>query len=156
MSLVSPCALSLFSTLPAPTLTTAPMEAYPGYLGLLKWSLAQSDGTRPSAPARMSEADRTWLKEAMEALTVDEAKRMKELLDVLRKEDTEDNLDEKLGTFEELEYYVETIDNARGGSVLADSRAPPAPPSGRGPLCASLPLLARASVAPPPRGLQTA
>lgn len=90
------------------------MESYPGYLGLLKWSLAQSDGTSPSTAAPMSEGDKAWLKEALAALTVDEAKRMKELLATLRVEDTPETVDDKEAALEELAFFVETIDNARG------------------------------------------
>lgn len=31
------------------------MDSYGGYLGILKWSLAQSDGTKPSEVKPMSE-----------------------------------------------------------------------------------------------------
>lgn len=90
------------------------MEAYPGYLGLLKWSLAQSDGTSTPSASRMTEDDKAWLKEAFEALTVDEAKRMKELLAVLREEDCEERVEDKEAAFDELVFYGESIDNARG------------------------------------------
>jgi hypothetical protein len=89
------------------------MDKYPGYLGLLKWSLGQTDGTAPTGRT-LSEADKAWLKEAFEALTVDEAKRVKELLATLQSEDTEASVDVKLVALDEVEFYVESIDAAKG------------------------------------------
>lgn len=83
--------------------------------GLLKWSLAHSDGTQP--PRNLSEEDRRWFMEAMQANTVDVVKRMKEITlimrtpeDVLESQgitpaDIEDMLDE-------LQEHVESIDMA--------------------------------------------
>ncbi|OVA15604.1 Armadillo [Macleaya cordata] len=83
--------------------------------GLLKWSLAHSDG---SGPARnLSEEDRKWFMEAMQSQTVDVIKRMKEIALVMRtpedvleaqgvtSADIEDMLDE-------LQEHVESIDMA--------------------------------------------
>ncbi|KAJ3682711.1 hypothetical protein LUZ60_012938 [Juncus effusus] len=83
--------------------------------GLLKWSLSRIDGTHPSP--HISEEERQWFVEAMEARTVDMIKRMKEIsmvmstpLHVLESQgvsssDLEDMLDE-------LHERVESIDNA--------------------------------------------
>ncbi|KAK6146901.1 hypothetical protein DH2020_017813 [Rehmannia glutinosa] len=49
----------------------------PNWEGLLKWSLAHSDGTNSSR--NLSEEDRRWFMEAMQAQTVDVIKRMKEI-----------------------------------------------------------------------------
>lgn len=52
------------------------------WLGLLKWSLAYSDGTRPSSEslAPMSEEDRKFLESVMQDGIIDEGKRMKAIL----------------------------------------------------------------------------
>ncbi|KAK9158835.1 hypothetical protein Scep_005409 [Stephania cephalantha] len=87
----------------------------PDWDGLLKWSIANSDGTSP--PRNLSEEDRKWFMEAMQAQTVDVVKRMKEITlvmqtpeDVLEAQgvtsaDIEDLLDE-------LQEHVESIDMA--------------------------------------------
>ncbi|TMW86067.1 hypothetical protein EJD97_021999 [Solanum chilense] len=98
----------------------------PNWDGLLKWSLSHADGTNP--PARnLSEEDRRWFMEAMQAQTVDVIKRMKEITLVMQtpeqvlesqgvtSQDIEDMLDE-------LQEHVESIDmandlNSIGGLV---------------------------------------
>ncbi|XXG80824.1 hypothetical protein AAC387_Pa09g1597 [Persea americana] len=87
----------------------------PNWEGLLKWSLAHSDGSRPTR--NLSEEDRKWFMEAMQAQTVDVVKRMKDITLVMQtpKEvldaqgvtsaDLEDLLDE-------LQEHVESIDMA--------------------------------------------
>lgn len=87
----------------------------PNWDGLLKWSIANSDGTRQ--PRNLSEEDRKWFMEAMQAQTVDIVKRMKEITLVMKTPeqelenqgvtptDIEDMLDE-------LQEHVESIDMA--------------------------------------------
>ncbi|GER54381.1 Hsp70 nucleotide exchange factor FES1 [Striga asiatica] len=87
----------------------------PNWEGLLKWSLAHSDGTNSSP--NLSEEDRKWFMEAMQAQTVDIVKRMKEITLVMKipeqvlesqgvtPQDIEDMLDE-------LQEHVESIDMA--------------------------------------------
>ncbi|KAL6520955.1 hypothetical protein OROGR_017524 [Orobanche gracilis] len=87
----------------------------PNWEGLLKWSLAHSDGTNSSR--NLSEEDRRWFMEAMQAQTVDVVRRMKEITLVMKTpeevlesqgvthEDIEDLLDE-------LQEHVESIDMA--------------------------------------------
>lgn len=83
--------------------------------GLLKWSLANSDGTTPSR--QLSEEDRKWFMEAMQAQTVDVVKRMKEITlvmttpeDVLQAQGvTPENIEDML---DELQEHVESIDMA--------------------------------------------
>eukprot|EP00262_Sarcandra_glabra_P016693 TRINITY_DN5524_c0_g1_i1.p1 TRINITY_DN5524_c0_g1~~TRINITY_DN5524_c0_g1_i1.p1 ORF type:complete len:391 (+),score=84.04 TRINITY_DN5524_c0_g1_i1:116-1288(+) len=87
----------------------------PKWDGLLKWSLAHADGTRP--PRTLSEEDRKWFMEAMQTQTVDVIKRMKEITLVMQtpeqvletqgvtSADLEDMLDE-------LQEHVESIDMA--------------------------------------------
>ncbi|XP_011094893.1 uncharacterized protein LOC105174471 [Sesamum indicum] len=87
----------------------------PNWDGLLKWSLSHSDGTNSSR--NLSEEDRRWFMEAMQAQTVDVIKRMKEITLVMQTpeqvlesqgvtpQDIEDMLDE-------LQEHVESIDMA--------------------------------------------
>ncbi|KAK7255267.1 hypothetical protein RIF29_28674 [Crotalaria pallida] len=87
----------------------------PNWDGLLKWSIAHSDGTPPSR--NLSEEDRRWFMEAMQAQTIDVVKRMKEISLVMQTPeqvleaqgvtpaDIEDMLDE-------LQEHVESIDYA--------------------------------------------
>ncbi|CAA0830519.1 Fes1A [Striga hermonthica] len=98
---------------------TKPMQKWLGKVpigkGLLKWSLAHSVGTNSSP--NLSEEDRMWFMEAMQAQTVVIAKRMKEITLVMKipeqvlesqgvtPQDIEDMLDE-------LQDHVESIDMA--------------------------------------------
>ncbi|KAK2657829.1 hypothetical protein Ddye_010881 [Dipteronia dyeriana] len=87
----------------------------PNWDGLLKWSIAHSDGTQ--GPRNLSEEDRKWFMEAMQSQTVDVIKRMKEITLVMQTpeqvlesqgvtpQDIEDMLDE-------LQEHVESIDMA--------------------------------------------
>lgn len=83
--------------------------------GLLKWSLSHSDGTNP--PRNLSEEDRKWFMEAMQAQSVDVVKRMKEITLVMKT--PEDVLEAQgvtpadiLGMLDELQEHVESIDMA--------------------------------------------
>jgi len=63
------------------------MESMPMYKALLKWSLAQSDGTSgPSTAMPMSEEKRKFLTAAMESYVLDETKRMQDILTILKYE----------------------------------------------------------------------
>ncbi|KAJ8479781.1 hypothetical protein OPV22_023508 [Ensete ventricosum] len=83
--------------------------------GLLKWSLSHADGTRP--PRNLSEEDRKWFMEAMQAQTVDVVKRMKEITLVMK---TPEDVLEAQGVkpedivemLDELQEHVESIDMA--------------------------------------------
>ncbi|CAN6302974.1 unnamed protein product [Urochloa humidicola] len=87
----------------------------PDWNGLLKWSLAHGDSTNP--PRALSEEDRKWFMEAMQANTVDVVKRMKEITQVMRTPEdvlesqgvTPENIEEML---DELQEHVESIDMA--------------------------------------------
>jgi hypothetical protein len=58
---------------------------------------------------------RRWLQTALESLTVDEAKRMRELVAVLKEDDSVKPVADKVDALEELTGLIESIDNARGG-----------------------------------------
>ncbi|XP_045833200.1 hsp70 nucleotide exchange factor FES1-like [Trifolium pratense] len=87
----------------------------PNWDGLLKWSIANSDGTRQ--PRNLSEEDRKWFMEAMQAQTVDIVKRMKEITLVMKTPDQElenqgvtpADIEDML---DELQEHVESIDFA--------------------------------------------
>lgn len=91
------------------------MANNPMWDGILKWSLAQSDGTRPTR--NLSEEDRKWFMEAMQAQTVDVIQRMKDITLVMRTPEQEleaqgitpDNIEDML---DELQEHVESIDMA--------------------------------------------
>ncbi|GAB4833845.1 hypothetical protein Ancab_032092 [Ancistrocladus abbreviatus] len=87
----------------------------PNWEGLLKWSLSHADGTAPQR--HLSDEDRKWFMEAMQAHSIDVIKRMKEITQVMQTPeqvleaqgvtpaDIEDMLDE-------LQEHVESIDMA--------------------------------------------
>ncbi|XP_010276700.1 PREDICTED: uncharacterized protein LOC104611382 [Nelumbo nucifera] len=87
----------------------------PNWEGLLKWSLAHSDGTRPTR--NLSEEDRKWFMEAMQSQTIDVIKRMKEITLVMQ---TPEQVLESQGVtaadiedmLDELQEHVESIDMA--------------------------------------------
>lgn len=98
------------------------------WLGLLKWSLAYSDGTRPSSEEfnPMSKEDIEFLENVMKDGIIDEGERMKEILrsltdalDVMLSESTQEEKrkeleeDDMLDLFQELRDIVEQIDYAR-------------------------------------------
>ncbi|KAG5042537.1 hypothetical protein GLYMA_03G070400v4 [Glycine max] len=87
----------------------------PNWDGLLKWSIAHSDGTSPTR--NLSEEDRKWFMEAMQAQTIDVVKRMKEITLVMQTPEqvlkdqgvTPADIEDML---EELQEHVESIDMA--------------------------------------------
>ncbi|CAI5504121.1 unnamed protein product [Closterium sp. Naga37s-1] len=83
--------------------------------GILKWSLAHSDGTGPAR--QITDEERQWFNQAMQAAVVDIVQRMKEISMVMAV--TEEGLlaqgvtvDEMAGMLEELQEHVESIDMA--------------------------------------------
>ncbi|KAJ7538512.1 hypothetical protein O6H91_11G051900 [Diphasiastrum complanatum] len=79
----------------------------PDWDGLLKWSLAHSEGGQPAH--QLSEEDRKWFMEAMQANTRDVIKRMKEISLVMN---TPRQTLEEQGLLEELQEHVESLDMA--------------------------------------------
>ncbi|KAL6638163.1 hypothetical protein ACP70R_025735 [Stipagrostis hirtigluma subsp. patula] len=87
----------------------------PDWNGLLKWSLAHADGTKP--PRALSEEDKKWFMEAMQANSIDVVKRMKEITQVMKTPEdvlqsqgvTPENIEDML---DELQEHVESIDMA--------------------------------------------
>lgn len=58
--------------------TNVPNQAM--WLGLLQWSLRQSDGTRSSEINEIKEEDRLFLQQVFDSMTKDEPKRLQEIL----------------------------------------------------------------------------
>ncbi|CAA0829812.1 Fes1A [Striga hermonthica] len=87
----------------------------PNWDGLLKWSLSHSDGTNTSRT--LSEEDRRWFMEAMQAQSVDVIRRMKEITLVMQAPEhvlesqgvTPQDIE---GLLDELQEHVESIDMA--------------------------------------------
>ncbi|CAN8254619.1 unnamed protein product [Cochlearia groenlandica] len=89
----------------------------PNWDGLLKWSLSHSNGSSSSSSRSLSEEDRQWFMEAMQASTIDSISRMKQISQIMK-------LPQKLldsqgvtshdleGMLDELQEHVETIDLA--------------------------------------------
>eukprot|EP00252_Welwitschia_mirabilis_P018218 TRINITY_DN4049_c0_g1_i1.p1 TRINITY_DN4049_c0_g1~~TRINITY_DN4049_c0_g1_i1.p1 ORF type:complete len:399 (+),score=116.93 TRINITY_DN4049_c0_g1_i1:258-1454(+) len=87
----------------------------PNWEGLLKWSLSHADGAQSTR--QLSEEDRKWFLEAMQAQTIDVVKRMKEITAVMQTpQETLDaqgvTVEELEGLLEELQEHVESIDMA--------------------------------------------
>mmetsp|Transcript_41218 Transcript_41218/g.82002 ORF Transcript_41218/g.82002 Transcript_41218/m.82002 type:complete len:298 (+) Transcript_41218:82-975(+) len=88
------------------------------WLGLLKWSLAQTnDGTVPSEITPMTEEDKKWLEQVMREAVKDEPKRMNEIMNEFVKmlEDglTHDQSEQVLELLDELRFMVEQVDMAQ-------------------------------------------
>ena len=96
------------------------------WLGLLKWSLAYTDGTSDASPPEMSPEDKAFLESVMKDGIIDENKRMKEILnqvtDQMTKWKMEKWTEEEEGTVEdllqELRDCVEQIDFARSFAAM--------------------------------------
>uniref|UniRef100_A0A0C9S4L9 TSA: Wollemia nobilis Ref_Wollemi_Transcript_24998_1838 transcribed RNA sequence n=1 Tax=Wollemia nobilis TaxID=56998 RepID=A0A0C9S4L9_9CONI len=87
----------------------------PKWDGLLKWSLSHADGT--GSARQLSEEDRRWFMEAMQAQTVDVVKRMKEITTIMQTpqevlEAQGVTVEDLEGILEELQEHVEAIDMA--------------------------------------------
>ncbi|KAH9322375.1 hypothetical protein KI387_017014 [Taxus chinensis] len=84
----------------------------PKWDDLLKWSLSYADGT--FSPSRLSEEDRWWFMEAMQAQTVYVVKRMKEITIIMQMpreilEEQGVTIADLEGVLEELQEHVEFI-----------------------------------------------
>lgn len=104
-------------------------EKYGGWLGILKWSLQQNDGTRPSEFAPMPEEEKKWLMDALESMTVDEAKAMAELVEIIAAPESPPDAsaassasltsqEMKLNALAALQELVENLDNAKNLFVM--------------------------------------
>lgn len=92
--------------------------------GLFEWSMKYQDGTVPTSESHpMSEADRSWLENALKGAMVDLSNRMLEIKGTLDSTTTstsisEDDLHEKEQLLEELMEIVESIDQAKDLSTI--------------------------------------
>lgn len=94
------------------------------WLGLLKWSLSYTDGTKPSDMTAMSEEDKKFLEEVMRDGILDENERMKVILETMAtameafqnangSSELSTNTNELEDLLSELRDIVEQIDYAR-------------------------------------------
>lgn len=98
------------------------------WLGLLKWSLSYSDGTKPSdtTMSPLSDEDKAFLEAVMKDGVIDENERMKTILkEVTDKMDSwrtekfqEETAEEVEILLDELRFIVEQIDYARAFSAM--------------------------------------
>lgn len=94
-----------------------PPGGMPTWEGLLKWSIANTDGLQQAPPPQVSEEDRKWFNEAVQAHTIDVIRRMKEISVVLNTpqqmlDEQGVTPEEQEGMLEELQEHVEAIDMA--------------------------------------------
>lgn len=90
------------------------MNSGPNWLGLLKWSLAQSDGTSPSNFHEMSIEDRRWLEEVMKDGVKDEPKRMGEII-----QEISQTLETKVVNEDKIEESLEELIDITGQIDMA-------------------------------------
>ena len=82
------------------------------WLGLLKWTLSYSDGTKPSDLTPMSDEDKAFLEQVMKDGIIDENERMKFILEEFSKS---------------MEYYHKLSQAAAGGSGGDKNQQPDQP-----------------------------
>jgi len=56
------------------------------WAGLFKYTMQFQDGTKPSTFTPMSAEDRKWLEEAMKQYTFNDTDRLKQVIDLLKKQ----------------------------------------------------------------------
>lgn len=91
------------------------------WLGLLKWSLAYSDGTSPSTATPLSDSDKEFLEKVMREGIINEGDRMKTILEEVtaqftnwkeKNNSTQEEEDQVSDLLQELRDIVEQIDYA--------------------------------------------
>jgi hsp70-interacting protein len=96
------------------------------WLGLLKWSLAYSDGTKATDHKQMSAEDKAFLEAVMRDGVIDENKRMQEILKQVttqieswrNDQATTEEEDQVEQLMDELRFIVEQIDYARAFGAM--------------------------------------
>lgn len=100
------------------------------WLGLLKWSLAYTDGTKPAeeSPRAMSQEDREFLESVIREGIIDEGQRMKTILNQVtnvmqewtsdQKIKTQEQIDGVQDLLQELRDIIEQIDYARAFAAM--------------------------------------
>jgi hypothetical protein len=93
----------------------------PNWLGLLKWSLAHSDGTSGTTVGKMSDADREFLENLMKSMVKDEMSALRDCLAFIHEcgekvgrgeEISEDENDKFLDKVEEIRDITDQVDMA--------------------------------------------
>ncbi|KAF0756876.1 hypothetical protein AaE_004455 [Aphanomyces astaci] len=86
------------------------------WLGLLRWSMQQQDGTHPTEFKAMDPKDKLWLEKVMKECVIDEVERMYQIIRVWAGEDPRDVLPKLIAdppanpyTPEEIEDYKEAL-----------------------------------------------
>lgn len=91
----------------------------PNWLGLLKWTLAHSDGTQTSTATEMSEDDKAFLEKVMREAVKDEPARMKEIMTSFMKMIDEDScLDNKEQIEDDLDELRDMVDQVDMAQVF--------------------------------------
>ena len=80
----------------------------PNWLGLLKWTLATSDGTAPSEVRQMTDEDRAFLEKVMKEAVKDEPARMSEIINECIKLIDEHSV---LSSYESVDRYLDELDD---------------------------------------------
>ncbi|OQR81593.1 hypothetical protein THRCLA_23338 [Thraustotheca clavata] len=101
------------------------------WMGLLRWSMQQQDGTRPSEFKAMDPHDKEWLERVMKECVIDEIERMHQIIRIWSGEDprvvlpkliedppaqafTQDEIDDyKEALLDEMLTRIDQIDNAQ-------------------------------------------
>lgn len=93
------------------------MSSTPNWLGLLKWSLAHSDGTSPSNVRPMSDDDKAFLEKVMKECVKDEPARMSEIIQscitFIDQNTVVDNTESIRNYIYELDEIIDQIDMAQ-------------------------------------------
>ena len=99
------------------------------WLGLLKWTLAHSDGTKPSDPAKMmSDEDRAFLEMVMKEGIIDENERMKIILEEFSKAmEYYKSQADKLTQIDEVENDDDDVAEEEENEKDAESSSQPIP-----------------------------
>merc|ERR1712137_282866 len=89
--------------------------------GLLKWSLKNQDGTKPTEQnLMMTDDDKKWLSEALQEYTFDEVKEMQKILDHMVNKNVEDPDYETwmLEALESLHDLTYSLDNNKNLAII--------------------------------------
>lgn len=80
-------------------------------LALLRFALQHSDSPDAAGDTKVRPEDYEWLREAIKSYETD-AQKMQKLLELAKKENVDVSEEQRRAALEELQYYVEDLDNA--------------------------------------------
>lgn len=81
-------------------------------LALLRFAIQHSDSPN-IADTKVRPEEYEWLREAIKSYETD-AQKMQKLLDIAKKDNTDVSEEKRQAALEELQYYIEDLDNATG------------------------------------------